>query len=121
MTKKEFLEAVVVIEGAAEELVEFAKAELEKMEAAHEATRAKAEAQKSKTLIEAREALAGYIGDVKFTAPDVASALGISTQKASAMLRKLEAAGEVLADKSGKKVVYTRVEAKAEVEAEVEA
>lgn len=116
MTKKEFYEAVVETEGVAEEVLKFAEAEIAKMEANQEALREKSETQKAKTLAEARETLAGYFGEVKITAPEVAADLGISTQKASAMLRKLEAAGDFVADKTGKKVIYSRAVAAEEIE-----
>ena len=88
MTKREFME-MVIAESANEEIKAFAKAEIEKMEARN----AKRREAPSKSAI-ANEPIKAEIVKVlthePMTASAVAEQVGISTQKASALLRQIE-------------------------------
>ena len=88
MTKREFFEAIIAsVENT--ELVEFAQSELTKMDERN----AKRKNTPSKTAV-ANEPIKAQIAEVltsePMTASDVAEAVGISTQKASALLRQID-------------------------------
>ena len=88
MTRREFME-MVIAESANEEIKAFAKAEIEKMEARN----AKRREAPSKSAI-ANEPIKAEIVKVltnePMTASAVAEQVGISTQKASALLRQID-------------------------------
>ena len=98
MTKREFLNAVIA-NVEVTEIAEFAKVEIEKMDARN----AKRSHTPSKTaianepikakIVEWLNALAGVDGPK--TASEVAEEIGISTQKASALCRQLVADGKI--------------------------
>ena len=98
MTKREFLNAVIANVEVAE-IAEYAKAEIEKMDARN----AKRSHTPSKTaianepikakIVEWLNALAGIDGPK--TASEIAEEIGISTQKASALCRQLVADGKI--------------------------
>ena len=92
MTNREFLTAVSTLENVSAEIIEYATAALAKMDAANEARKNKP----SKTAIENApilEAITGILTAEPAIASDIAAAVGISTQKASALLRQLVASG----------------------------
>lgn len=111
MTKREFLNAV--IEGTAgDEAVEYAQAELAKMDSRN------ANRKPTKTQLANRALYEPIVEIVKeanvVTASEVAEALEISTQKASALLRALVKEGQVEAitpTKKGDPKAYTVVTA----------
>ena len=105
MTNREFYTAIANAENISAELVEFATNAIAKMDEANEKRKNKP----SKTA-EANapilESITGVLTAEPQTASDIATAVGISTQKASALLRQLAASGvavksEVKAPKKG--------------------
>lgn len=127
MTNREFLNAVSACENCSEEVREYAKAAIAKLDATNEARKNKP----SKKATENAPILEQIYGEVLTneaqTASAVAEAVGISVQKANALLRQLVDAGKATAEdvkvpKKGTIKAYTKVVAEtAEVEAEAEA
>lgn len=93
MTRREFLNAIVNGEMN-EELKAFAAAEREKMDLANERRRNKV-SKKAQENAPIKEAIVKAMTDEPQTATVIGEAVGISTQKASALLRQLVDAGEV--------------------------
>jgi predicted HTH transcriptional regulator len=93
MTNREFLTAIASNTTIPAELVEYATNAIAKMDAANEARKNKP----SKTAIENAPLLdritTEILGAEAVTAAQVAEVLGVSTQKASSLLRSLVAAG----------------------------
>ena len=123
MTKREFLKAVSA-NAITDEVIKFAEDEIVKMDEANEKRKNKP----SKKAVENAPILASIL-DVLTDAPvitaDIAAQVGVSTPKASALLRQLVAEGkavqsEVKVPKKGTQKAYALapVEADAEVEAE---
>lgn len=87
MTMKEFLVAVVLLEDATPEMVEFAKTEILKIDTKNEKRRNTA----TKTQLENADTLELIINSLEFgkiiTASQISQDLGITTQKASALLK----------------------------------
>jgi len=87
MTKREFLEKVIAMEN--DELTEFAKSEIEKMDARN-AKRANTPSKKAKENEPIKANIADFLADKDFTVASViAEGLEISTQKASALCRQM--------------------------------
>ena len=87
MTKREFLEKVIAMEN--DELTEFAKSEIEKMDARN-AKRAHTPSKKAKENEPIKANIADFLADKDFTVASViAEGLEISTQKASALCRQM--------------------------------
>ena len=96
MTNREFFTAIANAENISAELVEFATNAIAKMDATNEARKNKP----SKTAIENApviEALTNALTADPQTAADLGAAVGISTQKASSLLRQIVAAGVAVA------------------------
>ena len=93
MTKREFLEAIVSAETLEEELREFAAEEIKKLDKALEKRRAKqsAKALANAPLIE--QIKENLLSDEPLLASVAAEYLGVSVQKASALLRRMVADG----------------------------
>lgn len=93
MTKREFLEAIVNAETLQEELREFAAEEIKKLDKALEKRRAKqsAKALANAPLIE--QIKENLLSDEPLLASVTAEYLGVSVQKASALLRRMVADG----------------------------
>ena len=114
MTKREFYTAVI---GGTitDEHVAFAQAELTKMDEALEKRKLKnagGESKKAKENAPVLEAITNALTCEVQLAPDIAAAVGVSTQKASALLRQLVASGvavqtEVKVPKKGVMKGYT--------------
>ena len=95
MTNREFF-TNIANGNITKEVIAHAAASLEKMDAANEARKNKP----SKTAIENApviEALTNALTSDPQTAADLATAVGISTQKASSLLRQIVAAGVAVA------------------------
>lgn len=112
MTKREFFETIVE-SAMADEVKDFARAEIQKMDEQLEKRRVKAAEKKAEYAPILDKIYTDILGDEPVTASIVAERLEMSTQKASAMLRKLVEAGkataqEVKVDKRKAKG-YTRV------------
>ena len=88
MTRREFLE--VVVSGTInDEVIEKAEEMLAKLDAENEKRRNRV----SKKALEnepIKEAIKGVLGDEPKTATEIGAEVGISTQKASALLRQIE-------------------------------
>ena len=93
MTKREFLEAIANAETLGEELREFAAEEIKKLDKALEKRRAKqsAKALANAPLIE--QIKENLLSDEPLLASAAAEYLGVSVQKASALLRAMVADG----------------------------
>ena len=92
MTNREFFTAISNIDTLPAELVEFATNAIAKMDNANEARKNKP----SKTAVENApviEALTNALTSDPQTAADLAAVVGISTQKASSLLRQIVASG----------------------------
>ena len=112
MTKREFLETIVE-SAMTEEVKVFAKAEIQKMDEQLEKRREKAAEKKAEYEPILDKIYTDILGDKPVTASMVAERLEMSTQKASAMLRKLVEAGKATAQEvkveKRKAKGYTRV------------
>lgn len=121
MTNREFFVAVVNA-NISDELTAHAQAAIEKLDKALDARKNKPN-KKDEENAPVLEALTNALTSEKQTAPDLAAAVGVSTQKASALLRKLVDAGVAVAEdvnvpKKGKMKGYALAvdETKVEVE-----
>ena len=93
MTYREMLEKVIA-NDITDEVIEKATERLEKLDAENE----KRKNRVSKKALEnepVKEAILGVLGEEPKTAPEIGSEVGISTQKASALLRQLVNDGKV--------------------------
>ena len=114
MTNREFLTAVSACENCSEEVREYAKAAIAKMDATNEARKNKP-SKKSEENAPIMENIANTLTAEAQTASAIAEAVGISVQKASALLRQLVADGkatvtEVKIPKKGTQKAYSIVE-----------
>lgn len=114
MTNREFLTAVTKLENVSEELKNEALARIEKLDATNEARKNKP----SKTAVENAPIMDQIYNDVlcdeALTAASVAETIGVSVQKANALLRALvdegrAVASEVKVPKKGTQKAYTKV------------
>jgi hypothetical protein len=98
MTKREFL--TNVINGTiTEKDIDFAKAEIEKMDNALEAKKNKVspkDAEKAAADAVIRESIFAVVSELVQTEADIAAAVGVTGPKARAELRKLVAEGRVV-------------------------
>lgn len=115
MTNREFLTAIAANVTLSAELVEFAKANIEKLDAKNAARAAKP----SKTAIANAPLKADILEYIKINkgsiSPTIAAACGCTTQKAVALLTQLVNEGlatvaDVKVPKKGKMKAYTAVE-----------
>ena len=93
MTRREFLEAIVDAEALEKELRDFAAVEIEKMDKALEKRKAK---QSAKALANApliKQIKENLLSDEPLLASVTGEYLGVSVQKASALLRQMVAEG----------------------------
>lgn len=117
MTKREFMEAIVGLatEGKIEkELGEFAQTEIEKLDAVLEKRREKVSAKQAENA-PLMDKIYEMLGDEPVTATVIGEMLEVSTQKASALLRKMVDEGrvaktDVKIPKKGVQKGYIRVE-----------
>ena len=122
MTNREFYTAVIGIENAPADVVEFAKAAIVKMDETNAKRKEKAADKPSKKAIEnaplVEEALV-VLGTETKTAADVATAMGVTTPKATYLLKTLVAqeratVEDIKVPKKGTVKAYTAVIADAE-------
>ena len=106
MTKRDFFNAVITSVDNTE-LVEFAQAEIEKMDARN-AKRASTPSKKSVENEPIKDAIKSVLTDEPQTASEIAEKVEISVQKASALLRQIEGltVTEVKVPKRGKCKAY---------------
>lgn len=90
MTKREFLEKVITLEGVSEEMVAFAENEIEQIDASNKkaAERRAAKRAEDQPLIDQIMDMVKQ-GEEPITASEAGEVLEVSTQKASALLRRL--------------------------------
>ena len=94
MTEREFFTAVLAIPSVADNLAEYARAGIAKLDAKND----KRKNTKSKEQIAndgIKEQIVAYLGNGSAVAASVATALSITTQKASALCRQLVDEGKV--------------------------
>ena len=124
MTEREFLNAVLAIPSVDETIAEYAKAGIAKLDVKND----KRKNTKSKEQIAndgIKEQIVAYLRNGSAVAASVATALSITTQKASALCRQLVDEGKVSvkdAKAKGKGIVkeYSLITAKAEPSADAE-
>lgn len=109
MTMREFLNGVMAVEGMPAEYVEFAQAQVEKLNAKNAAKKVSESAKaKAAAQVEVQNAMLAVMEGGKFyTASELGQAVEVSTAKASAMARKLVEAGSLVegeAKSNGRKV-----------------
>ena len=104
MTKREFLE-MVIAQVEVEEMVKYAKSEIEKMDARNAKRRASEKSKKAKENEPIKAQIAEVIGEESKLAKEVAELVGISTQKASALCWQMVGDGVL-------KVEYVKVKGK---------
>jgi hypothetical protein len=97
MTKRMFLEQVA--EGATnEEITAFALAEIVKLDKANEAKKGKVSPATVAFNKEVDNLVANFPEDTTWTAHDIATALNVSIQKASALARRAEKNGDLVSE-----------------------
>ena len=114
MTNREFLTAVSNIENISEELKNEAIARIEKLDATNEARKNKPSKKAEENIPLMAEIYNKVLSSEAMTASAVAEAMGVSVQKANALLRALVADGraestEVKVPKKGTQKAYTKV------------
>lgn len=89
MTMREFFNGVLAIEGLSADLAEKAKHELAKLDAKN-TKRSSSLTKVQKENLELMKEIKTYLeGKVNALAPDVAAAVGVSTQKAGGVMREM--------------------------------
>ena len=121
MTNREFLTAVSVCENCSEEVREYAKAAIAKMDATNEARKNKPSKKSEENAPIMNQILTEILTTEAQTAAAVAEAAGISVQKASSLLRALVAAKkatvvDVKIPKKGTQKAYALAEAETDAE-----
>ena len=116
MTNRDFLTAISTMENISEELKAEALARIEKIDATNEARKNKPSKKALENAPIMEQIVNEVLGTEAVTAGAVAEAVGISVQKASALLRALVAEGkatvtEVKVPKRGVQKAYAAVDA----------
>lgn len=116
MTNREFLTAVSACENCSDEVREYAKAAIAKMDATNEARKNKPSKKATENAPILEQIATEILTSEALTAATIAEAAGISVQKASALLRQLVADGkatvtEVKIPKKGVQKAYAAVDA----------
>lgn len=94
MTNREFFTAVAAIENVSAEIKEYAETAIAKMDAANEARKNKPSKKATENAPIMEQIATEILTDEVQIASAIAEATGISTQKASALLRQLVAEGK---------------------------
>ena len=97
MTNREFLTAVANLETAPQEIRDEATARIAKMDATNEARKNKPSKKATENAPIMEQIATEVLGTEAVTAATVAETVGISVQKASALLRALVAEGKAVA------------------------
>ena len=97
MTNREFLTAVANLENVAEDIKAYAEERLAKLDATNEARKNKPSKKATENAPIMEQIATEVLGTEAMTAASVAEAVGISVQKASALLRALVAEGKAVA------------------------
>lgn len=93
MTMREFMNTVATMDGMSDAMVEFATAEIEKIDAANEKRRAK-NAEKAAANQPLLDALESHLSGEPQTASDLKEVIEVSVQKTSSLLRELVKQGK---------------------------
>lgn len=123
MTNREFLNAIAALENAPEELKNEATARIEKLDATNEARKNKPSKKAEENAPLIAQIYDEILGAEGITASAVAEKMGVSTQKANALLRALVAEGKATVEdvklpKRGTVKAYTKAVADADADAE---
>ena len=89
MTRREFFEAVMAVEGIEVELHDFAASEIEKMDARN-AKRSSTPSKRSLANEPIKEEIVKVLTHDAQSASEIAEKVGISTQKSSSLLRQID-------------------------------
>lgn len=116
MTNREFLTAVSACENCSDEVREYAKAAIAKMDATNEARKNKPSKKATENAPIMEQIVNEILTSEAQTASAIAETAGISVQKASALLRQLAADGKVIVTevkipKRGVQKAYAAVDA----------
>ena len=114
MTNREFLTAIANMENISEDLKNEAMARIEKMDATNEARKNKPSKKAEENAPIMDQIFNEVLGTEAKTAATVAEAIGVSVQKANALLRAMVADGradvtDVKVPKKGTQKAYTKV------------
>lgn len=119
MTKREFMEKIIAGAVTEEEMIEYAKKEIEALDKRNAARSAKPTAKQKEN-----EIIKGYMletleGMEKMTASAIGEKMGFSTNKASALCRQLVAEGKMTVEdvkvpKKGTQKAYTVIKEQGE-------
>lgn len=119
MTKREFMEKIIAGAVTEEEMVEYAKKEIEALDKRNAARRSKPTAKQKENEIIKEQMLETLKGMGKMTASVIGEKMGFSTSKASALCRQLVADGKMTVEdvkvpKKGTQNAYTVIEEQGE-------
>ena len=125
MTNREFLTAVSACENCSEEVREYAKAAIAKLDATNEARKNKPSKKATENAPIMEQIANEILTSEAQTASAIAEAAGISVQKASALLRALADEGRAVKAEAkipgkGTQKVYTKAEAEVDAETDAE-
>ena len=123
MTNREFMTTISTMENIPEELKEYALAAIAKLDATNEARKNKPSKKATENAPIMDQIANEILSSEAVTAATVAEAVGISVQKASALLRALADEGRAVKAEAkipgkGTQKVYTKAEVDAETDAE---
>ena len=123
MTNREFLTAIANAENISEELKAEATARIEKLDATNEARKNKPSKKATENAPIMEQIANEILSSEAVTAATVAEVVGISVQKASALLRALADEGRAVKAEAkipgkGTQKVYTKAEADVDTDAE---
>lgn len=119
MTKREFMEKIIAGTVTKEEMIEYAKKEIETLDKRNAARRSKPTAKQKENEIIKEQMLKTLKGMGKMTASAIGEKMGFSTNKASALCRQLVTEGkmteeDVKVPKKGMQIAYTVIEEQGE-------
>lgn len=97
MTNREFYTAVITLETATDEIKTYAQERLAKLDATNEARKNKPSKKATENAPLMEQIATEILTDEAITASQVAETLGVTTQKASSLLRALVADGRAVA------------------------
>lgn len=97
MTNREFLTAIATLDNVSEDIKAYAEERIAKLDAANEAKKNKPSKKALENAPIMEQIVTEVLGTEAVTASTVAAAVGVSVQKASALLRALVADGKAVA------------------------
>lgn len=119
MTKREFMEKIIAGAVTEEEMIEYAKKEIEALDKRNAARSAKPTAKQKENEVIKEQMFETLKGMEKMTASAIGEIMGFSTNKASALCRQLVAEGKMTVEdikvpKKGMQKAYTVIEEQGE-------